>query len=255
MFINSEIINSIKSNNISYYVKNHVSSTNDYLNYEYIRDQAPIVILSNNQRHPRGRRGKKWVNFQGCSLGFSLCLKFNASLNKYLTLSHLVGISIIESCSILGNKSLKIKWPNDIMHEDKKVCGTLIENLLIDKQSFYSMIGFGFNISIPKDLINFIDGCPANLKLAEKKSDLIIGTTTSVLLKNISLYENNGFLDFQRKWNKHMYAKDKNVILNNSKKQVTGKLLGINKFGELEIEENGNIVNISDINYSMRILK
>jgi len=108
MFINSEIINSIKSNNISYYVKNHVSSTNDYLNYQYIRDQAPTVILSNNQRHPRGRRGKKWVNFQGCSLGFSLCLKFNASLNKYLTLSHLVGISIIESCSILGNKSLKI---------------------------------------------------------------------------------------------------------------------------------------------------
>ena len=141
------------------------------------------------------------------------------------------------------------------MHGDKKVCGTLIENLLIDKQSFYSMIGFGFNISIPKDLINFIDGCPANLKLTEKKSNLIIGTTTSILLKNISLYENNGFLDFQRKWNKHMYAKDKSVILNNSKNQVTGKLLGINKFGELEIEENGNIVNISDINYSMRILK
>ena len=117
------------------------------------------------------------------------------------------------------------------------------------------MIGFGFNISIPKDLIHFIDGCPANLKLSEKKSDLIIGTTTSVLLKNISLYENNGFLDFQRKWNKYMYAKDKNVILNNAKKQVTGKLLGINEFGELEIEENSNIVNISDINYSMRILK
>ena len=52
-----------------------------------------------------------------------------------------------------------------------------------------------------------------------------------------------------------MYAKDKNVILNNAKKQVTGKLLGINEFGELMIEENGNIVNISDINYSMRILK
>ena len=75
MFINSIIKNNIKSNNVSYYVKNHVSSTNDYLNYGYIRDQAPIIILSNNQRHPRGRRGKKWVNFQGSSLGFSLCLK------------------------------------------------------------------------------------------------------------------------------------------------------------------------------------
>ena len=52
-----------------------------------------------------------------------------------------------------------------------------------------------------------------------------------------------------------MYAKDKNIILNNSEKQVTGKLLGINEFGELEIEENGKIINISDINYSMRIRK
>ena len=48
MFINSIIKNYIKSNNVSYYVKNHVSSTNDYLNYGYIRDQAPIIILSNN---------------------------------------------------------------------------------------------------------------------------------------------------------------------------------------------------------------
>ena len=156
MFINSFIKNNIKSKNISYYVKNHVSSTNDYLNYQYIRDQAPIVVLSNNQRHPRGRRGKKWVNFQGSSLGFSLCLRFDKSLNEYNILTHLVGISIIESCKALGNEQLSIKWPNDIMQGNKKVCGTLIENLINNKNSFYSMIGFGFNISIPKDLIKFI---------------------------------------------------------------------------------------------------
>ena len=100
-----------------------------------LEDQAPIIILSNNQRHPRGRRGKKWVNFQGSSLGFSLCLKFNRSLSEYKILSQLVGVSIIESCEILGNKSLKIKWPNDIMQGDKKVCGTLIENLLSSDKS------------------------------------------------------------------------------------------------------------------------
>ena len=115
MFINSTIQDNITRNNISCYVKNYVSSTNDYLNFGYIRDQSPIIILANNQRSPRGRRGKKWINFQGMSLGFSLCLKFNTSPKKFYVLSHLVGLSIIESCRILGNKSLKIKWPNDIM--------------------------------------------------------------------------------------------------------------------------------------------
>ena len=254
MFINSIIKNHIKSNNISYYVKNHVSSTNDYLNYSYIRDQAPIIILSNNQRHPRGRRGRKWVNFQGSSLGFSLCLKFNKSLREYPVLSHLVGISIIESCEILGNKSLKIKWPNDIMQDGKKICGTLIENILNGQQSFYSMIGFGFNISIPKNLINFIDGNPDNLHLDKKAVDLIAGTTSSILLKNIESYEKNGFEDFQNKWNRHMFGRNENVILQSKSQKISGKLIGINSIGALQIEENGKIVSISDINYSMRIL-
>ena len=253
MFINSTIKNHIKSNNISYYVKNHVSSTNDYLNYSYIRDQAPIVILSNNQRHPRGRRGKKWVNFQGSSLGFSLCLKFKKSPREYTVLSHLVGISIIESCEILGNQSLKIKWPNDIMQGEKKVCGILIENLLSSKQSFYSMIGFGFNISFPDNLINFIDGSPGNLNLDKKKVDLIAGTTASIFIKNITLYEKNGFENFQNKWNKHMYGRNENVTLQSKGQKISGKLIGINSIGELQIEKNGKIVNISDINYSMRI--
>ena len=253
MFINSSIKNNIKNKNISYYVKNHVSSTNDYLNYEYIRDQAPVIILANNQRNPRGRRGKKWVNFQGCSLGFSLCLKLNRTLSEYPVLSHIVGLSIIEACEILGNKSLKIKWPNDIMQGEKKVCGILIENLLTSKNSFYSMIGFGFNISIPSKLIHFIDGCPGNLKIDKRNIDMITGMTASVLLKNIKLFEKHGFTDLQKKWNENMYAKDRNVILNNDSNQIIGKLIGINNSGQLEIKTDKKNIILSDINYTMRL--
>ena len=253
MFINSSLINHIKNKNISYYVKNHVSSTNDYLNYKYIRDLAPIIILSNNQRNPRGRRGKKWINFQGCSLGFSLCLKFNRSLREYSVLSHIVGLSIIEACGILGNKSLKIKWPNDIMQDEQKVCGTLIENLLNNDKSFYSMIGFGFNISIPSKLIHLIDGCPGNLNIDDRNIHMIAGTTASVLLENIELFEKYGFTDIKSKWNANMYAKGKNAILKNNSSRISGKLNGINDNGELEIITEEETIKLSDINYTMRI--
>ena len=254
MFINSTIQDNISRNNISCYVKNYVSSTNDYLNYGYIRDQSPIIILANNQRSPRGRRGKKWINFQGMSLGFSLCLKFNTSPKKFCVLSHLVGLSIIESCRILGNKSLKIKWPNDIMQGEKKVCGTLIENLIVSENAFYSIIGFGFNISIPDDLIDFIDGSPGNLNIIKKNIDLIPSTTASILIKNISFFEKNGFTNYKDKWNENMYGKSKKISLISNGQKYVGKLLGINKTGELEIETDDEIVNVSDINYSMRIL-
>jgi len=255
MFIDYKVKNNIERMGINVFSKNYVSSTNDYLNYGYIRDQAPIIVLANNQRHPRGRRGKKWVNFQGSSLGFSLCLRFNKSLNEYFVLSHLVGISIIQACKAIGDQTLTIKWPNDIMQDDKKVCGTLIENLIDSKNSFYSMVGFGFNISIPDSLINFIDGYPANLNIEKNNVDLLAGTTASVLLQNISLFEKSGFIPFQEIWNEYMYAKNKNVILTSKDKEVSGKLLGINIKGELQIQTNKKIVNVSDINYSMRLLK
>jgi biotin-(acetyl-CoA carboxylase) ligase len=141
------------------------------------------------------------------------------------------------------------------MQDDKKVCGTLIENLIDSKNSFYSMIGFGFNISIPDNLINFIDGYPANLNIEKGNASLLVGTTTSILLKNISLFEKQGFTSFQKKWNESMYAKNKNVILMSKDKEITGKLIGINDKGELQIQTNDKIVNVSDINYSMRLLK
>jgi len=139
------------------------------------------------------------------------------------------------------------------MQGDKKVCGILIENLLSSEKSFYSMIGFGFNICIPNDLINFIDGRPGNLELGEMEINLLAGTTASILLDNIELFEKSGFSSFQKKWNQNMYAKDKNVILKNKDKEIFGKLIGINDSGELEIKTKEKIVKISDINYSMRI--
>ena len=117
------------------------------------------------------------------------------------------------------------------------------------------MIGFGFNISIPDSLISFIDGCPANLNIERNNLNLLVGVTSSVLLKNISLFEKSSFGCFQNKWNEYMYAKNKNVILVSGNKKIAGKLLGINHKGELQIQTNEKLINISDINYSMRLLE
>ena len=62
-------------------------------------------------------------------------------------------------------------------------------------------------------------------------------------------------MSFQKKWNESMYAKNKNVILISKDKEIAGKLLGIDNKGELQIQTIQKIINISDINYSMRLLE
>ena len=70
---------------------------------------------------------------------------------------------------------------------------------------------------------------------------------------NIKLFEKHGFTDLQKKWNENMYAKDKNVILDNDSNQIIGKLIGINNSGQLEIKTDKKNIILSDINYTMRL--
>ena len=69
--------------------KNHVSSTNDYLNYQYARDSFPLLVIANNQRAARGRNKKTWVSINQKSMSFSLCFKVNAKQLDLRYLSYL----------------------------------------------------------------------------------------------------------------------------------------------------------------------
>ena len=129
-----------------------------------------------------------------------------------------------------------------IRHLD--VVGKLINSLY--KGPFLNFLNKGFR--------DFIFSSKWEKDIDKNKVDLLAGTIASVLLKNISLFEKSGFISFQKKCNEYMYAKDKNVILKSSNEEVPGRLLGINNIGELQIETDEKIVNISDINYSMRLL-
>ena len=254
MFINSRIKNNIEKKGINVFFKNYVSSTNDYLNYKYINDIAPIVIMTNNQRSPRGRRGSSWINYHRHSFSFTLCLKLEGNINDYKTLSYIVGISVLEICKEFNIQNLKLKWPNDIMVGGKKVCGILIENNIVNKNLFFSAIGIGFNISIPNNLLNLIDKNVDNLNIDVNKLETLIPRLIQQIITNITSLKDNGFKLFKEKCNKYMYAKNKNVTLKNDSTEIIGKLIGIDEDGCLEIHTKSSIKKIDSLDYSLRVL-
>ena len=100
MFIDSSIKNSIQDMGINIFLKNYVSSTNDYIQYKYIKDQTPVIIFTNNQRNPRGQRGHYGLTIKIIRY-HSLCLKLEGQITNYEKLSQIVGLSVIESCENL----------------------------------------------------------------------------------------------------------------------------------------------------------
>jgi BirA family biotin operon repressor/biotin-[acetyl-CoA-carboxylase] ligase len=129
----------------------HVDSTNNYLK-ELLSNSKPLpegtVIMAESQYAGRGQQNNHWHSEPGKNLTFSLLLKPSfLSVVQQFDLTRVVSLGIINALEpFLGDK-VKVKWPNDIYYEDKKLGGILIENTLQGNQIKNSVVGIGLNIN------------------------------------------------------------------------------------------------------------
>tara|TARA_B100001057_G_C22733255_1_gene904727 strand:- start:585 stop:1151 length:567 start_codon:yes stop_codon:yes gene_type:complete len=127
-----------------------VKSTNDVA-HALIKKKniRPTIILSERQTKGRGTMGKKWISKKGnlfLTIFFDVKKKIDfkrfAILNAYLLKSILIK---------KFSKKIKIKWPNDILFERKKICGILQETVINAEKKFL-IVGIGINTNLyPKN--------------------------------------------------------------------------------------------------------
>ena len=227
--------------------KNHVSSTNDYLNYQYARDSFPLLVITNNQRAARGRNKKTWVSINQKSVSFSLCFKVNAKQLDFRYLSYLSCTCLLVAMKENNCENIKIKWPNDLYYNNKKVSGILIESLSINKE-FYVSIGIGINLDIPKNCS--IDQPYSNLGKDIDQTSLI-SMFCETLFKNMDQINMSKVIEF---YNKNLFWYQERVIVKDNNDSYEGELLGINKQGQLMIQNNGNTERRDNIDSTMRRL-
>jgi BirA family transcriptional regulator, biotin operon repressor / biotin---[acetyl-CoA-carboxylase] ligase len=106
------------------------------------------VIITNNQTAGRGQRGNYWESAPGLNLTFSAILKpgfLPAKDQFYLTI--ITSLAIRDWLSEKVKHPVSIKWPNDILVHEKKICGILIENQLQGTMIVNTVVGIGLNIN------------------------------------------------------------------------------------------------------------
>ena len=244
-----EYLNSINYNNnpLKLLFKNHVSSTNDYLNYKYARDIFPLVVLANNQRAARGRGNKKWISLNQNSLSFSFCIKVDSNNLDLRYLSYLSCVCLYESISSVCEDYIKIKWPNDLYHDNKKVSGILIESLSNNKDVHVS-IGVGINLNIPESYS--IDQPYSNLSKNINCEKLIYNFCKNIV-NNIDSKHRD---EIVKRFNANLYGHNEQVIINDGNNSFIGELIGINNNGELVIKNDEKTICINNINSTIRLL-
>ena len=106
------------------------------------------VVITDNQTNGRGQRGNSWLSDAHKNLTFSVILKptFLKPIDQF-NLTIAISLALRDFLTHQLTEVVKIKWPNDILVNDKKVCGILIENTLAGEMIQWSVVGIGLNVN------------------------------------------------------------------------------------------------------------
>jgi len=135
-----------------------VDSTNSYLkdNAEHLPHGA--VVLAERQVRGKGRLGRSWSHQAGQSLAFSLLLKEGVRAEYLPGLPFLAGLGVCRGLGALSGADFAIKWSNDVLHGEKKICGVLCESrMAYGQKNPFAVIGMGVNLTQSREELDRLD--------------------------------------------------------------------------------------------------
>ena len=121
------------------------------------------VVVAETQTASRGRQGRAWVSRTG---NLYLSVVLYPSLQTLPYLNSLCGVAVVRAIANISGLKPRIKWPNDILLEGKKVAGVLVESAIAGEQVHHSIIGIGINVALEADEIDEIAGGAISLNHA-----------------------------------------------------------------------------------------
>ena len=253
---NTEKINNIKKYlNTEYIGKNiyyfdEIISTNSLTKYlGELGAEEGSVIIAGSQTQGRGRSGKSWESPENGGAWLSILIKPNIPLNYASLITLATGVVVCKKIRELGADA-KIKWPNDILINGKKVSGVLTEAKITFNNLDYVIVGIGVDTDINvEELPEKLQKGVTNLKgeLIDKKSnDEIIGLILNEFENTYNIFKAGEYETILNDWRNLSETIGSEVTV----KQPLGKIiegyaLGINKEGSLIIEKNdGELIKI-----------
>lgn len=220
-----------------------IDSTNDYAKKIGSNENEGSVVISEEQTKGKGRLGKMWHSKSGEGIWMSIILKPEISPYKAPFITLIAGASIVEALKKLGVDA-KIKWPNDIIVNKKKVCGILTELSAEIQRINYIVVGIGMNVKtmeFEQEISNIATSLhKENYKLS--RLEIVKGILVEFEKLYIDYIKNNSqerVLDICRE-NSAIIGKDIYVIKGEEKELV--KCLDINNDGNLVIQKKDKTI-------------
>ncbi|TFZ01957.1 biotin--[acetyl-CoA-carboxylase] ligase [Ramlibacter humi] len=200
----------------------------------------PVLLVAEHQTAGRGRLGRSWESAAGDSLTFSLGLPLAPP--DWSGLSLAVGVAVAEAL----HADIRLKWPNDLWVDDRKLTGILIETAApVDGgASRYTIVGIGINVA-PR-------AAPA-IGLRELQPDATApGTLLAVaepVVRTLQAFEQFGFSPFQARFERRDALADRAVRLSDG---MAGTAHGVDERGALLVHTAAGMRAVTSAEVSVR---
>lgn len=221
--------------------KTTVTST-QHLAHQLARENAPhgTVIIADEQTEGKGRMNRKWSSSKNKGVWMSIILR--PEILPYLApqLTLLTATVLAEVFERHINITPQIKWPNDLLINQKKTAGILTEMQAEQDQIQYIVLGMGINVNHTiDDISEELRDKATSLYIATKEERSIKDLIQQILHAFEPAYNNylaNGFSDAKKKWESFGFKIGQQIKVNTLKKSWTARFNGIAEDGALVIE-------------------
>jgi len=206
------------------YIYNSIGSTNEKAFEIADNEDEGAVIISEEQKNGRGSFGRSWESPKDKGIWMSVILKPDISTVEVPVITQVAAAAVVEALECRGFKA-EVKWPNDIMVNNKKICGILTEMSVRGDKVSSVVLGIGVNVNVESEELS--------LEIRARASSLFI-ETNEIFDRNMLVAEILNYLEYFY----YQYIKEDNLKL--SLDICRNKSMILNK--EIKFEQNGSIV-------------
>lgn len=220
-----------------------IDSTNQYLLERMNELQSGDACIAEYQQAGRGRRGRQWFSPFGANLYMSMYWRLEQGPAAAMGLSLVIGIVIAEALQQLGAQDVRVKWPNDLYLQDRKLAGILVELTGKTGDAAQIVMGAGINLAMRAAEAAQINQGWINLQEAGitiDRNDLAAKLINS-LREALPLFERDGLAPFTERWKTLDNFINRPVKLLIGEREIQGIARGIDKQGGLLLEQDGEI--------------
>ncbi len=219
----------------------------DSTNAELLRREAPAqgvaVLLAERQTAGRGRRGRAWASPLAANLYLSLSRRYGGGLARLGGLSLAAGTAVAEALQALGTGAVRVKWPNDIVVDGRKLGGLLVEGSGEPAGAARAVVGLGLNVRMPAaqaaaidqpwtDLAAVLETPPPRSALAARLLDH--------LLPALALFDREGLAPFLPRYAALDALRGRAVAVHGGDGSThAGIALGVAEDGALRVDVEG----------------